>query len=200
MTKYCATMSKEILKRMGRAAFFFFSFFHFLIIQTSCSDFLEVDVKGRATIPNFLSDPEGLRAGLVGAYNAMYDYYDGEFMKYPDVAGNMLSMRVTNGSMVNQYNYSSNQTQETETVGHIWTNIYDAQCNVNNIIQYSPSVIADNPAKADECRRYQGEAYLLRAMCHFDQCRSYAQPYTTPPTPAISVCPSCGRHPVPIRT
>ena len=102
---------------------------------TSWSDFLEVEVKGRDTIPNFLSDPEGLRAGLVGAYNAVYDYYDGEFMKYPDVAGNMLTMRATSGSMVNQYNYSSNQTQETETVGHIWTNIYDAQCNVNNIIQ-----------------------------------------------------------------
>lgn len=144
---------------------------------SSCSDFLEVDVKGRATIPNFLSDPEGLRAGLVGAYNAMYDYYDGEFMKYPDVTGNMLSMRATSGAMVNQYNYSSNQTQETEAVGHIWTNIYDAQCNVNNIIQYAPDVISANPAKADDCRRYLGEAYLLRAMCHFDQCRTYAQPY-----------------------
>lgn len=143
----------------------------------SCSDFLEVEVKGRATIPNFLSDPEGLRAGLVGAYNAMYDYYDGEFMKYPDVAGNMVSMRATSGSMVNQYNFSSNQTQETEAVGHIWTNIYDAQCNVNNIIQYAPNVIDNNPAKADECRRYLGEAYLLRAMCHFDQCRCYAQSY-----------------------
>lgn len=147
------------------------------MMLSSCSDFLEVDVKGSATIPNFLSDPEGLRAGLVGAYNAMYDYYDGEFMRYPDVAGNILSMRATNGAMSNQYNYSSNQTQETEAVGHIWTNIYDAQCNVNNIIQYAPSVISANPAKADECRRYQGEAYLLRAMCHFDQCRSYAQPY-----------------------
>ena len=144
---------------------------------SSCSDFLEVDVKGRATIPNFLSDPEGLHAGLVGAYNAVYDYYDGEFMKYPDVAGNMLTMRATSGAMTNQYNYSSNQTQETEAVGHIWANIYDAQCNVNNIIQYAPDIIGANPTKADECRQYLGQAYLLRAMCHFDQCRSYAQPY-----------------------
>lgn len=144
---------------------------------SSCSDFLEVDVKGSATIPNFLSDPEGLRAGLVGAYHAVYNYYDGEFMKYPDVAGNMLTMRATNGAMSNQYNYSSNQTQETEAVGHIWAHIYDAQCNVNNIIQYAPDVISANPAKADQCRQYLGQAYLLRAMCHFDQCRTYAQSY-----------------------
>lgn len=143
----------------------------------SCSDFLEVEVKGRATIPNFLSDPEGLRAGLVGAYNAMYDYYDGEFMMYPDVAGNMLSLAATSGKMLNQYNYTSNQEQETEAVGHIWGYVYDAQCNVNNIIQYAPSVISANPVKADQCRRYLGEAYLLRAMCHFDQCRTYAQSY-----------------------
>ena len=147
------------------------------LLFTSCSDFLEVEVKGRSTIPNFLSDPEGLRAGLVGAYNAMYDYYDGEFMKYPDVAGNMVSMRATSGAMVNQYNFTSEQTQEAETVGHIWTNIYDAQCNVNNIIQYGPDIISGNPVEADKCRRYLGEAYLLRAMCHFDQCRCYAQPY-----------------------
>lgn len=144
---------------------------------TACGDFLEVDVKGRATIPNFLSDPEGLRAGLVGAYNAMYDYYDGEFTKYPDVAGNMVSLKATASAMVNQYNYSSAQTQETEAVGHIWTNIYDAQCNVNNIIQYAPAIISSHPVEAGKCRRYLGEAYLLRAMCHFDQCRTYAQPY-----------------------
>ena len=89
----------------------------------------------------------------------------------------MVSMRATSGAMVNQYNFTSEQTQEAETVGHIWTNIYDAQCNVNNIIQYGPDIISGNPVEADKCRRYLGEAYLLRAMCHFDQCRCYAQPY-----------------------
>ena len=58
----------------------------------SCSNFLEVEEKGKTTIPSFLSDPDGLNAGLVGAYNKMYAYYDNEYTKYPDVAGNMLSM------------------------------------------------------------------------------------------------------------
>lgn len=148
---------------------------------SSCSDFLEVEVKGRATIPNFFSDPEGVRAGLVGAYNSMYDYYDSEFMMYPDVAGNMLSLAPTSSKMLNQYNYSSNSQQETEAVGHVWAYIYDAQCNVNNVIQYTSGVISANPVQADECRRYLGEAYLLRAMCHFDQCRTYAQSYNYTP-------------------
>ena len=35
----------------------------------SCSNFLEVEEKGKTTIPSFLSDPDGLNAGLVGAFN-----------------------------------------------------------------------------------------------------------------------------------
>ncbi len=34
----------------------------------SCSNFLEVEEKGKTTIPSFLSDPDGLNAGLVGAH------------------------------------------------------------------------------------------------------------------------------------
>ena len=63
-----------------------------LVCLTACSDFLEVDVKGKATIPSFLSDPQGLYAGLVGTYNKMYLYVDNEFTKYGDVAGNMASL------------------------------------------------------------------------------------------------------------
>lgn len=62
-------------------------------LVSSCTNFLEVEEKGKTTIPSFLSDPDGLNAGLVGAYNKMYAYYDNEFTKYPDVAGNMLSMK-----------------------------------------------------------------------------------------------------------
>ena len=61
-------------------------------VGVACSDFLEVDVKGKATIPSFLSDPQGLYAGLVGTYNKMYAYVDNEFTKYGDVAGNMVSL------------------------------------------------------------------------------------------------------------
>lgn len=52
-------------------------------LVSSCTNFLEVEEKGKTTIPSFLSDPDGLNAGLVGAYNKMYAYYDNEFTKYP---------------------------------------------------------------------------------------------------------------------
>lgn len=148
-------------------------------VLTSCSDFLEVEQKGKATIPSFLSDPSGLHAGLVGAYNKLFAYYDNEFTKYPDVAGNMASMLVTSSGsdMINQYNFTSDPSQETSAVGHIWQKIYVAQANVNNVIQYEPDVEAAYPAQASSCKNYLGQALLLRALCEFDQCRVYAQPY-----------------------
>lgn len=84
-------------------------------LVSSCTNFLEVEEKGKTTIPSFLSDPDGLNAGLVGAYNKMYAYYDNEFTKYPDVAGNMLSMKYVSAGadMLDQYNFTSDALQET---------------------------------------------------------------------------------------
>lgn len=147
------------------------------VLLSSCSDFLSVDQKGRATIPSFLGDPSGLKAGLVGAYNEMYAYLDNEFTKYGDVAGNMVSMPAGASDMIDQYNYTSDASQETGAVGYIWRKIYVAQANVNNIIQYAPTVKADYPENAALCDSILGQALLLRALCHFDQCRAYAQPY-----------------------
>lgn len=147
-------------------------------VGVSCSDFLEVDVKGKATIPSFLSDPQGLNAGLVGTYNKMYAYVDNEFTKYGDVAGNMVSLpSASSGDMVAQYNFTSDESQVTGAVGYIWRKIYVTQANANNIIEYGPSVADNYPAQRDQCNRIIGQALLIRAMCHFDQCRAYAQPY-----------------------
>ena len=146
---------------------------------TACSDFLEVDVKGKATIPSFLGDPQGLHAGLVGTYNKMYAYVDNEFTKYGDVAGNMVSLpsASTSGDMVPQYNFTSDESQVTGAVGYIWRKIYVAQANANNVIEYGPDVADNYPSQRDYCNRIVGQALLIRAMCHFDQCRAYAQPY-----------------------
>lgn len=156
-----------------------FIIFSLLFSVSACSDFLEVDVKGKATIPTFLSDPQGLHAGLVGTYNKMYLYVDNEFTKYGDVAGNMVSMpsASSSGDMVAQYNFTSDESQITGAVGYIWRKIYVAQANANNIIEYGPAVADANPVQRDYCNNIIGQALLIRAMCHFDQCRAYAQPY-----------------------
>lgn len=144
---------------------------------SSCSGFLEVEDKGKATIPSFLADPDGLYAALVGSYNETYDYYDNEFGKYADAAGNMIQMNTTVAEMLDIYNYNSDASNETSSSSYIWRRIYVAMANVNNILEYGPQVRADYPAQRDKVDRTMGEAHFLRALSHFDLCRVFAQPY-----------------------
>ncbi len=146
---------------------------------SGCTEFLEVMPKGRVTTPSFLSSPDGLRGALVGTYSKLYTVYDCEFLRYPDVAGNMLSIvnPSESSSMISQYNFTSNENDELTAVGQIWTDVYEAMANANNIIQYAPQVASQYPLEADDCNRILGEALFIRALCHLDVCLCYAQPY-----------------------
>lgn len=146
---------------------------------SSCQDFLTVEEKGKVVIPSFLSSPDGLNAALTGTYNKLYGYRDAEFTKYGDVAGNMLTL-INSGEgadMVDQYNFTSDPSQEIGAVGAIWSDIYECMANANNVIQYAPQIAEDFPAKADYCTRIKAEALFIRALCHFDLVQCYAQAY-----------------------
>ena len=150
---------------------------------SGCSDFLEVMPKGKVTTPSFLSSPDGLKGALVGTYSKLYAVYDGDFLRYPDVAGNMLSIvnASESSSMISQYNFTSNEDEEIGAVGKIWTSVFEAMANANNIIQYEPEVAAQYPLQAADCERILAEALYIRALCHLDVCLCYAQPYNYTP-------------------
>lgn len=150
-----------------------------VLALSGCSNFLEVEPVGRTTIPVFFSDMDGLRAAMPGAYSAMYDYYDGEFYQYGDVASDMLNLNIVGSDvdLINQYNFTSSADDETEAVGHIWVDIYKAMSNINNIIKYQPSLQEKYPENSQELNKVMGEALFLRALCHFDVCRVYGQAY-----------------------
>lgn len=151
----------------------------FLLAAATGCNFLEVDPIGKTTIPVFFSDMEGIRAALPGAYSAVYDYYDSEFLEYPEVAGNMGYLNIVGNStdMIKQYNFTSDPDDETEAVGLIWSNILAAMANINNIIQYQPDLLARFPQNKEELNRILAESLFLRALAHFDLCRVYAQPF-----------------------
>lgn len=151
--------------------------FGFIFIN-SCDSFLEVDQVGKSTIPVFFSDMDGIRAALPGAYSSVYEYYGEEFVLYPDVAADMLQVDVTgDNSMISQYNYTSDPDEEITAVGGIWTDANKALVNVNNILEYLPSLSASFPENKDELEIIKAEALFLRALIHFDLVRVYAQPY-----------------------
>jgi len=168
-------------------------------LLSGCQDFLTVEKKGSTTIPVFLSYPNGLEAGLNGAYNKVYKYEDNHMLKYGDVAGNMLYMSSTSSAteMGSEYNYTSNAEEETGAVGYIWRNTYEAMANANNIIQYQPDVLAEYPQEAIRLNHILGQAYALRALCHFDLCRTYGQAYCYTPDASHPGVPVLTRTPGP---
>src|SRR5690625_6148925 len=89
---------------------------------------------------NFLSDVAGLKAGLVGRYSKMFDYYSDEFYKYPEVAGNMVDLNTISDEieMIDQFNFTSDPEQELGAVGMIWRRILIMLANANNVLEYAP--------------------------------------------------------------
>lgn len=141
----------------------------------ACSDFLEVYPVGRTVTPVAFSDMPGIRGARAGVYYKMFGLYSSSFYVYADLAGNTIDLdiqSVTQSDIKNIYDY----TMPTTSSGY-WGTIYDILANINNIIEYQPSLLKEFPGSKDELERIKAEALFLRALCHFDLCRLYAQPY-----------------------
>jgi tetratricopeptide (TPR) repeat protein len=144
----------------------------------SCKKYFEVDNSDRQTIPQTFSTIEGFRASINGTYSKMYNYYLNSFYLYPEVAGNMVDLtRTAVGTMKVQHDFQSDPEEEIGTVGYIWRYGFETIANANNILEYAPGFIENNPAAKAETELIQAQALFVRALTHFDLCRVYAQPY-----------------------
>lgn len=147
-----------------------------LVLAASC-DFLNVKQLGRNDIPKFFSNVEGLRSANLGLYRLFYNFYNAEYMKYSEVAADMVSLSATATDMRDQYDYTSNPSQETGAVGRIWSDGYELLSNVNHLLYYAPELKTDFPASAEEVDRIMAQALFFRAITHLFICNAYAQPY-----------------------
>lgn len=141
----------------------------------SCDKFLEVYPVGRTVTPVAFSDMPGIRGAHAGAYYKMFGLYSSSFYVYADLAGNTIDLdiqSVSQSEIKNIYDYTIMPTSS----GY-WGTIYEILANINNIIEYQPSLLKKFPGSKDELEQIKAEALFLRALCHFDLCRLYAQPY-----------------------
>ena len=153
-----------------------------LVLLGACSkDFLEKQPIGRISKNLLLEDPDGLKIALNGSYNRVVYYYVREFGAYGDVAGGDLLRFEKAGSgtfpLRSEYNFQSARDEDAATVGHIWLNIFEALNNVNNVINAIPTVKEKYPSQARQLDSLSAQALVLRAMCHFDLAKAYAQSY-----------------------
>ncbi|ARS35727.1 RagB/SusD family nutrient uptake outer membrane protein [Pontibacter actiniarum] len=156
-----------------------------LLLSAGCTkDFLEKEPIGRVSKEVLLQDMDGARAALAGAYNRMSYYYSREFLMYPDIASDDVRLKMTGNSsdaqlvLFNEHNFQSNPDDDELAVGHIWLNIFEALDNVNNLINAIPRLKELEPTFVQELEAIRGQALIMRALCHYDLSRAYAQHYT----------------------
>ena len=150
------------------------------LTMTRCSNFLEVEQLGKSDIPNYLSDIDGIRTAANGIYRTAYDFYDKYFMRYADVASDLVSLTIsaTDQTLQNLYNFSSMKEDNTGYPRYLWLSGYTILTNANNLLEYLPAAKEKYPQYASELRQYEAEALYFRSLALLDLCLCYGQHYT----------------------
>lgn len=146
----------------------------------SCKKFLEKEPIGRVGKQVLFEDIQGAKVGLTGAYTSMLTYYRNEFGMFGDVASdNVINVPTTgdNSVMLEVFNFTATPDDILVTPRKIWVSIFETLNNVNNLLNAIPALKDKFPGNLAEIERIEGQALVLRALCHFDLSRVYAQPY-----------------------
>ena len=154
------------------------SAFLLLVPLLASCHFLEVEKTGKTSIKNFYSDIYALDAAVNGVYGLTYKFYDNYMVLYPEVTGDLVRLQATTSEWRQQFDFISDESDETTAVGYIWKNGYEIIANANEVIQYGPSVSDRFPQQAASVRNYIAQAYFIRALIHLDLSLVYGQTYT----------------------
>lgn len=147
---------------------------------TSCEDFLDRDPKDKISNANLLKDIEGIKIAMTGCYRSLAesDYYRQNFILWSELRGG--NTKTTHSISLGAYSqltdaYSFNLTSDTDEVEDIYEILYKVLNQANNIIHAIPVSI---DGTVEEKNQILGEMYAVRALCHFDLLRLFAQPYS----------------------
>jgi hypothetical protein len=147
---------------------------------TSCKKFLEREPIGRVSRSVLFEDVDGAKVALNGAYKLAFDYYRNEYGMLGDVASdNVKNVPLeSNVVMLEAYNFTHTASDDLLSSYHIWKQILEALNNVNNILNALDELKSKYPTKIAQIEEVQGQALVLRALCHLDLSKTFAQPYS----------------------
>lgn len=152
-----------------------------LLTATGCTSFLEVESIGKATIESFFSDVQSLQAAGVGLHRTILEFYDDDYLRYPDLAGDACDIVTVNaGEDVDKvFNFTSVPADNAGYPRNIWVSGYVVSTNANNILYYGKSLATKYTSQDDQAtiNKVFAWAYFARALSLFDLCNVYAQPY-----------------------
>ncbi len=146
------------------------------LLSVACTEsFLEREPTAELNTSGALSRFQDVQVAINGIYRAMEWswYYGRNFVVTGDVAADNVKVSPTNsGRFLEEYNYSLNDGDDDPE--GVWQYGYDAINRANMVINNIDDI---EDATEEEINDLLGEALALRALCHFDMVRYFAQPY-----------------------
>ncbi|MDR6784067.1 hypothetical protein ABIE26_002544 [Pedobacter africanus] len=143
----------------------------------SCKKFLEKEPFGKTGKNTLFETVEGAKMAINGSYNSMLAYYKNEFAMYADITSDNLIKGNKASVLLPQFNFQSSSGDDALAVGDLWLHMYETLNNVNNILNAVPELKTKFPNQVKTLDSITGQALVMRAICHFDLSRVYAQPY-----------------------
>ena len=150
------------------------------LVLTSCSKWLDVRPKSQVKETDMFSTEHGFVDALTGVYTLMTNtslYGDNMTMGFMDALAQQYDIGGSSSAFYQAglYNYQDGNVKST--IGGIWSSMYNAIANDNNIL-----VNIDAHRDLFSGQNYnlvKGEALGLRAFMHFDLLRMFGPVYTT---------------------
>jgi len=139
-------------------------------LLSSCESFLDLSPQNAIPSDKAITDVGTLRASIIGAYNALQDYYSGNYVSL----GVMPADYVSYNGTLNQYlqlDQNAIPNDNVITVA-VYQTIYRAVNSSNSIID-AISRLDDPLLTQAEKDRTLGEAHFIRALSYFDLARGW---------------------------
>ena len=146
---------------------------------TGCTSFLNVETLGKSTISGFFADIDGMKAAGLGLHRLICEFYDDNYIRMGDLAGDEAFLYRLNASQALQliYDFGSLPADNSGYPYLIWKRGYEICTNANNILYYGERLLSQYPEEEALIRKHFGYAYFARALAIFDLCNVYAMPY-----------------------
>ena len=150
---------------------------------TGCTSFLNVETLGKSTISGFFADIDGLKAAGLGLHRLISEFYDDDYLRMGDLAGDEIVLYRVNASQALQliYDFQSTSADNSGYPQMIWKHGYEICTNANHILFYGEQLLSSYPEEEALIRKHFGYAYFARALAHFDLLNVYAMPYDHTP-------------------
>lgn len=144
------------------------------VIQSSCDKQIDLTAKDlNIFIPEeALKKPEDMQALLNSCYDATANMMNGRFQIASDLLGDDIVPLQNNGDYLGIYHRNSDQFNGV--IGDLYKQPYFSIYRINVMDLYYNQI---EGLSANDAKRMKGEGRFLRALCHFEAVKLWAQPW-----------------------